>query len=337
MSDEDDTLQGYPCHGKVLKTSSSDDTGCVTVETVRSNLSADTDRGLDGCTSSESSPMEKLRLRRELTSIGETSFAEDYEVKEKLRPRKRIRHRALSGSVLLVLLAFLYLAMQPTSRRGSFGARRRIRKALSKIERQKNRPVKSDKLTIVLKGDRVDLLQQSLDHHARCYSVGSVHIHWTGEDGFPEMLYEYPSQAVYDMKEKIKTDAVLLLEEGLQFTCRDIERAFRVWESDRARLVGLLPPCRRCKYSVVSDSAAVIHRFLVPVIPEWPMPCQQYALSALIAAVSGKTPLELVTMPNSHAPRIDGPKQPIDDCVNDLKHELGIAVKSQRMTYVGRS
>jgi hypothetical protein len=79
--------------------------------------------------------------------------------------------------------------------------------------------------TVVLRGGRLDLLQQSLDNFARCSSVKEVQLDYLGSDGdIPITLLSHDSRKVVPASESLSTAAVFLLSEGIMVSCSDMEK-----------------------------------------------------------------------------------------------------------------
>lgn len=80
-----------------------------------------------------------------------------------------------------------------------------------------------DKFTIRLSGSRSDLLERSVDVLTRCSSVEEVQVEWKSSMGPPRKLFRHASGKVARV-EQLVTNAVLLLDEDVFFTCDELER-----------------------------------------------------------------------------------------------------------------
>ena len=177
-------------------------------------------------------------------------------------------------------------------------SRRQAQKLLNKIRK----PTLHDGITVRLKGNRIDLLFQSLDQYSRCPSVRDVQIEWgTNKALLPESILYHGSGKVVPVG-KPRTDAVFLLDAAIELTCKELERGYDVWKTDRIRLVGFLPlrDGDDRSYSLLSDKAVIIHTLYLESIDTLsvalPMNrCQDFVLSALVAALSLKSPIAMVS------------------------------------------
>lgn len=315
--------------------SSGDSTSCRThaTEPVSSSCS-----NHDADTSMEElrlSPERPLRHRRELQPAFDEPVSESEESPRRTknaasRPfgRRCVASRTSCRRLLLVsLVSWLVVA---GLRAVWFKHRRsivlqRIRRAIRKIG---TLPIPTT-FAILLRGSRVDLLQQSLDHHARCPLVSRIHIEWAaGDDDIPETLFHHGYGKLSSEKDALKKGAVFLLDEGILFTCDDFERGFREWQRHPSQMVGLLP-CRSCEYLLVSDAAAYVHRLLLDTRPKnVGGPCQRLALSAQLAAASSQPSHSVLTKPLrttlSHSEEED------EHCTEELQRTYGfVAISSQ--------
>jgi hypothetical protein len=145
-----------------------------------------------------------------------------------------------------------------------------------------------DGITLILKGNRVDLLHQSLESISYCNDITNIQIDWTeSEDTFPDVLVHFHNgrngmnvtkaiklttfsrrkskQNAY----KFSTDALLLLDERIRLSCSELAAAFDEWKVDPTRIIGIDPTyftsttsflTDQYKYNLVSDRAAIVHR-----------------------------------------------------------------------------
>ena len=154
-------------------------------------------------------------------------------------------------------------------------------------------------LTVLLSGSRINLLHQSLETFENCDKVRQIQINWTSsDDSFPVNLLSHDTNKVVALSPSsdFETDAVMLLEESVQLTCEDLERAFHQWKLDPSRIVGFLPDNDQV-FSQVSDQAVLVHRYYVSKMPQRMNddPCQHFSLSVFITAISGKSPVVLIS------------------------------------------
>ena len=80
-----------------------------------------------------------------------------------------------------------------------------------------------DSFTIRLSGSRPDLLERSIDVLTRCASVEEVQVEWKSSMRPPRQLFRHTSHKVSRV-ERLVTNAVLLLDEDVLFTCEELER-----------------------------------------------------------------------------------------------------------------
>jgi hypothetical protein len=91
-----------------------------------------------------------------------------------------------------------------------------VRKAFTKYEPE-------DYYTIVLRGSRLDLLQQSLDSFSECRSVKEIQVDYRGGE-LPIALSAHDSRKVGPLSETTPTNALFLLREGIIMSCNEIEK-----------------------------------------------------------------------------------------------------------------
>lgn len=250
----------------------------------------------------------------------------------RLAVQDQVRKKVLFKMLFVTCVATFFLTSMVlvAQSRSQFNltSRRLAQRAVRKIERKKTT---HSTFTIVLKGSRIELLQQSLDHHARCNAVRGVRIDWQAQDddddddGLPESIVGHRSGKVLEpgVEEKAKTDGILLLDEGIIFTCNELERGFSEWRVDPVRIVGLLPPLSQICEPFVSDSAAFVHRLLLdsrPKLSPSSNQCQHLALSAHISTLSSKKPVTVLTKPFV----TDSDKRAVVECIVELKRVYGL-------------
>ena len=154
-------------------------------------------------------------------------------------------------------------------------------------------------LTVLLTGSRINMMHQSVETYNTCEKVRQIQINWTStDDSFPVTLLSHDTNKIvaHSASTDFETDAVMLLDEGVRLTCEDLERAFQQWKLDPSRIVGFLPDNDEV-FSQVSDQAVLVHRYYVSKMPQRmnDKPCQHFALSVFVTAVSGKGPVVLVS------------------------------------------
>jgi hypothetical protein len=219
-------------------------------------------------------------------------------------------------------------------------SKQRARKLVHKIER---RPLRAG-FTVRLKGDRIDLLLQSVDRLARCPSVKDVQIEWDQQNReIPESLLYHKSRKVVPMG-KTNTDAVLLLEQSVQLSCEELERAYNEWVLDPVLLVGFLPLRDRDEgsYALLSDHAVFTHTLYLDSIDktsslQTKSHCQHLAFSAYVTALTSKSPVAIRSNPGRAAPTKHESGSREKECVKQLTEATGLhSLPEEGMTYVGR-
>ena len=131
--------------------------------------------------------------------------------------------------------------------------------------------------------------------------------------------------------EGLTTDAVLLLDERVRLSCRELDRAFSEWKLDPGRFVGFLPG-GDSEYSLVSDSAAFVHRFYLSR-RIFDKECASFLLSAYVSTLSAKQPIALasgVRLPGDYY------STPSPHCLSRLMKAAGRVSQPVKTRIVGR-
>lgn len=212
------------------------------------------------------------------------------------------------------------------------------------VHKIQQRPLR-DGVTIRLQGDRIDLMWQSLDRLARCPSVETVQIEWghQNKQAVPEILLYHKSRKVTPVG-KTHTDAVLLLGESVQLSCKDLERAYHEWMLDPVLLVGFLPLWDKYEgsYSLLSDHALFTHKLYLDSIDKTSSlqsesHCQHLAFSAYVIALSSKSPVAILSNLGRAAPSKYKSGSKERECVEQLTEATGLhTLPETGTTYVGR-
>lgn len=156
----------------------------------------------------------------------------------------------------------------------------------------------------------MDLLKQSLDAHSRCSSVGEIQIDFRGsEDDFPQILLRYGAGKATVVRQS-STAGVFLLNEGMIFSCEDLDNAFKTWKKDPRRVVGFVgvpadselvsqvQGSQSGPYSVLSDRAIFVHSlFLDALSPFTSGTCCDELLSIQVSLLSRVAPLLMKATP----------------------------------------
>ncbi|KAI6211682.1 Exostosin-like 3 [Aphelenchoides besseyi] len=183
---------------------------------------------------------------------------------------------------------------------------------------------------VILTHQRDEILRVILDKINRCPYVHSVIVVWNNLDRDPSetawpkihvpLIFVKQNQNSLNNRfkpiEQIRTEAVLSLDDDLDFRASEIVFAFRVWRENRDRLVGL--PARyhanyngelfynsnhTCQLSMILTGASFVHKSffhaywnqMPPIIrqkvDEW-MNCEDLAMNFLISHLTRKPPIK---------------------------------------------
>jgi hypothetical protein len=267
---------------------------------------------------------------------------------ETLKHAAQRRHNLLRFLLISSLVASFFWSFKTLDRmdlraknRWKMPSKQQAHKLVHKIQRRLLR----DGVTVRLKGDRIDLLLESLDRLARCPSVEDVQIEWGHQNkhAVPEILLYHKSRKVTPVG-TTHTDAVLLLGESVQLYCDDLERAYHEWMLNPVLLVGFLPLRDRDEgsYALLSDHALFTHKLYLDSIDKTSSlqsesHCQHLAFSAYVAALSSKSPVAILSslLRAAPSPYKSGSKE--RECVKQLTEATGLhSLPESGATYVGR-
>ncbi|KAG7356670.1 glycosyl transferase family 64 protein [Nitzschia inconspicua] len=270
------------------------------------------------------SPFGKLRHRAgELThkqhanNNEEGPAVEDSDSEHGLLPRRRRKIISTSNRLLFHALATFVaisslLSLSSTSAPSPVNSeewRHFKMHTLPMVKKSFKKYEPENEYTIVLRGGRLDLLQQSIDNYARCSSVKEVQIDFEGTSAIPITLLSHVSRKVVPASESLPTSAVFLLSEGIMVSCTDMERGFQAWRKDPRRLIGFLGykgSFHDAKssvelqlvvpgtgsYAFVSDRAMFIHKlYLDSLANSESRSCCDVSLSAQVSMAFEKAPL----------------------------------------------
>ena len=182
------------------------------------------------------SPFGKLRHRTgehaaAHPSVDDFAAVDDSDSEHGLLPRRRRKSNAsFKQFMFYAMAAFVGVStlytIQTTfvSRRDNAEWRYFKRHTIPLIKKGFKKYQPENQYTIVLRGGRLDLLQQSLDSFARCPSVKQVQVDYQGGTDVPITLLAHESQKVVSKSEALPTSAVFLLAEGVKMSCPDMEK-----------------------------------------------------------------------------------------------------------------
>lgn len=97
-----------------------------------------------------------------------------------------------------------------------------LQKQAPMIIRQIRQDAPGKSFTILLKGNRLDFVQQSIDAHSVCSSVEEVQIDFDGSTAVPQTILA--RSAKVSPIRSITTSAVLLLSDDVILTCDELEK-----------------------------------------------------------------------------------------------------------------
>ncbi|CAJ1895692.1 unnamed protein product [Cylindrotheca closterium] len=173
--------------------------------------------------------------------------------------------------------------------------------------------------TILLKGDRIDFIHQSIDAHSACSSVKEIQLDF-GSSTIPDRTLARDDKVT--TSRIVHTNAVLLLSQDVLLSCEELDKAFDAWKSDTSRLVGFFGYQQTPSsdtflrstisdrlysavqtgsgaYSVVSDKAVFANTLYIDSIPTYDYRSSscQLLLSLQVSAISGKAPQVIKSNP----------------------------------------
>lgn len=160
-----------------------------------------------------------------------------------------------------------------------------------------HRSIKSmhDQLTVVVNTfKRIDLMEDAVEHYARCPITKYVYIIWSEKDPPPERItakfshvrrpkIQFSSHAKDSLNNRFKplpggrTDAIFTVDDDMRVSCGDLELAYETWRGAQRTLVGFMPRLHlrgkngqlvyRCwwrvwwhgVYSIILTKAAIMH------------------------------------------------------------------------------
>ncbi|KAL3934641.1 MAG: hypothetical protein SGARI_003303, partial [Bacillariaceae sp.] len=169
------------------------------------------------------SPFGKLRHRTVHHHENDDVFAvDDSDSEHGLLPRRRRKANASFKQYLFYALATLVGLSTLRTLQSSFVTRKETaewkhfkRHTMPMVKKAFKKYLPEDQYTIVLRGGRLDLLQQSLDSFSRCSSVKQVQVDYQGGNTLPVTLLKHESHKVVPKTETTPTSAVFLLSEGV--------------------------------------------------------------------------------------------------------------------------
>mmetsp|Transcript_17623 Transcript_17623/g.28504 ORF Transcript_17623/g.28504 Transcript_17623/m.28504 type:complete len:388 (-) Transcript_17623:677-1840(-) len=163
--------------------------------------------------------------------------------------------------------------------------------------------------TIILRGSRLDLLQQSLDIVSRCPSVNEVLVDYPNGE-LPIAMMSHDSRKVTPYSESLSTNAVFLLSEGVILSCTELEKGFQTWKRDPRRLVGFFGFTGSSEdgnilshlehvapgtgsYAFVSNRAVFVHKLYMDHLPagDLRVDCCDVSLSLQVSLAFEETPV----------------------------------------------
>ena len=153
----------------------------------------------------------------------------------------------------------------------------------------------NDQLTVVVNTfRRLDLMQEAVEHYAKCPITKYVYIIWSEKNPPPERITAkyahvrrpqifFSSHAKDSLNNRFKpllkghTDAIFAVDDDMRVSCGDLELAYETWRGAKRTLVGFMPRLHlrgkngqlvyRCwwrvwwhgVYSIILTKAAIMH------------------------------------------------------------------------------
>jgi len=179
--------------------------------------------------------------------------------------------------------------------------------------------VPENEFTILLKGNRIDFIHQSIDAHSRCGSVKEIQLDFGSK---PVSARTLARDEKVTTAQSITTNAVLLLSQDVLFSCQELDKAFLAWKSDTSRLAGFFGyqqilgsntylraavtdweyaavQTGSGTYSVVSDRAVFANALYIESIPTYDYRSSScpLLLSLQVSTISEKAPLIIKANP----------------------------------------
>lgn len=310
--------------------------------------------GRQGSLSSlESSPISRRKSTGSLTSVhlrrrGDSASPltieggdEEREDQYYAKSPKDYAHRQGWAALIVISMMAIAGAVSTVSkplaeRRKLLGSRRpgtlRSRRILQKIESGFSQDDKA--LTVLLTGHRIDLLQRSLESHADCDVVHEIQIDWDGR-ALPSSLLNHVSNKVKSVGD-LSSNGLLVLDESVQLSCQEIERAFSQWREDPVRLVGFSSMhANQDSTLLLSSKALVAHRLYIDgqmAGPKADNTCGHLVLSAQVAAMTRKAPVVVAAKP-----KLLTRDEPDSECVPRLLKAVGLKASSapESLSFIG--
>lgn len=283
--------------------------------------------------------------------------------------------RSISIQFVLMTVGFYYVLIttQSDNVRWRMPSARNARKLIRKIENRAVQYGNSETGFILrLRGERIDLIHRSLEHHAYCSVVRQVQVDWQPDatsfdastitprtDDYPTEFRTHPSGKVVRMSEstanKGPVDGIFLMKEGISLSCSDLERAFLEWKLEPTRAVGFFTerfendlrqqhssPLR--DYNLVSDKALLVHRYYLNSRTVSMLlshdGCQHLTLSAYVSAISSSNPKIIVPSNNKSSNssyKIDA-NSFANDCLPVVLRAAGLSSNASAITkLIGQS
>ena len=229
-------------------------------------------------------------------------------VNRKAEAKPRILHRVVGTASMLAVMAVALGCMgwtlQPKQATRSLRRAEPLKNSprlLKLVDEVKSSSASGDKyLTLRLAGDRLDLLQRSIDKHAPCQAITEIQVDWRGRQKLPRSLLSHVSDKVRPFG-SVSSNGVLVLDESVTLSCREIERAFSEWKDDSSRLVGFSGLHTYIEsFLLLSSKAMVCHKQYLDLFDdnaEFVDTCSNLIFSARVSAVTGSSPAVVAAKP----------------------------------------
>lgn len=195
-----------------------------------------------------------------------------------------------------------------------------------------NSDMEPDKFSVILNGystARADLLKKLLEHYCSIDTVSDVFVSWGNPEITPRFFLSSICQDKVTILERLtsslnarfvppkalRTNAVLIADDDILVSSRDLSTLFEVWKDHQNRLVGFIPRAIQVNedgwmyaqpnssIDIVLTKSMMLHRRFLELytssnahirakVDEWNN-CEDIAMSFLVGAASGKGPIHV--------------------------------------------
>jgi hypothetical protein len=226
--------------------------------------------------------------------------------------RRSLRQSQKIGLLVGVIMIVAFLARPVIQQRLEFQQwKNAFEKEAKSVMKEIRKSHSGAAFTVVLRGRRLDLLKRAVDAHSQCSEVSEIQVEYQGNgEAFPQYLHRYGGGKVTHVG-PISTTAAFFADEGVIFSCEDLQNAFNIWKRDPWRLVSFpTDDSSRMVMPYVSSTSRMgevmprhessfVHRryleFSTPTL--MPLVCSERLLSVLVSTMSQKAPILVKATP----------------------------------------